>query len=136
MIWRRALAVAPNVHVVAPGEGWWDEEHNVQFFDANGWYDLEAGPHDRDQQWMLWWRKSVDMRRIDFGGLWPRDRAKAEAQALARDVAWVTSEPQVGAIVVVTHTHAPLHADDERSDGAQGRDGETPHPEAARSDTS
>ena len=48
MIWRRALAVAPNVHVVAPGEGWWDEEHNVQFLGANGWYDLEAGHRDRD----------------------------------------------------------------------------------------
>ena len=103
-IWRRALAVAPNVHMVAPGEGWWDEEHNVQFLGANGWYDLEAGPQDRDRQWMLWWRKSVDMRRIDFGGHWPRERAKAEAEALARDVAWATSEPQVGAIVVVTHT--------------------------------
>ena len=103
-IWRRALAVAPNVHVVAPGEGWWGEEHNVQFLGANGWYDLEAGPQDRDQQWMLWWRKSVDMRRIDFGGHWPRERAKAEAEALSRDVARATSEPQVGAIVVVTHT--------------------------------
>ena len=29
---------------------------------------------------MLWWRKSVDMRRIDFGGHWPRERANAEAQ--------------------------------------------------------
>ena len=89
-IWRRALAAASNVHVVAPGEGGWDDEHSVQFLGANGWYDLEAGPQDHDQQWMSWWRKSVDMRRIDFGGQWPRERAKVDAQAPSRDVARAT----------------------------------------------
>ena len=102
--WRTLLAAAPNVHVLAPGRGWCDERHKVQFLGANGWYDLEAGPQDRDMQWMLWWRRSLDMRRIDFGDRWPRERAKAEAQALARDVARAAGDPNVDAIVVVTHT--------------------------------
>ena len=102
--WRDLLGAAANVHVLAPGEGWLDATHRVQFLGANGWYDLEAGPQDRDGQWMLWWRKSVDVRRIDFGDQWPRERAKAQAEVLAGDVARASSDPKVRAIVLVTHT--------------------------------
>ena len=121
--WRRALSAAPNVHVVGPDEGWWDDVHRVQFLGCNGWYDLEAGPQNHDQQWTLWWRKSVDMRRIDFGGQWPRERAKAEAQALGRDVARAASDQQVGAIVIVTHTQP--------SRAVLGTYAEPNHPDAA-----
>ena len=102
--WRTALDPVPNVHVLTPGEGWWDDEHEVQFLGANGWYDLKAGPQDRSEQWWLWWRESVDMRRIDFGERWPPERATTEAEGLDHDVTVATADPKVKAIVVVTHT--------------------------------
>ena len=111
------------MHVLAPGEGWWDEAHHVQFLGTNGWYDLEAGHQDHDEQWMLWWRRNLDPRRIDFGDRWPRERAKAEAQALADDVARAASDPDVGAIVVVTHTQP--------SRAVLGEYADPDHPDAA-----
>lgn len=102
--WRDLLGAAANVHVLAPGEGWLDGSHRVQFLGANSWYDLEAGPQDRDPKWMLWWRKSVDVRRIDFGDQSPRERAKVQAQTLTDDVTRASNDPKVGAIVLVTHT--------------------------------
>ena len=59
---------------------------------------------DWSEQWWLWWRESVDVRRIDFGGRWPPERATTEAGGLARDVTVATADPKVKAIVAVTHT--------------------------------
>ena len=103
--WRAALSAAANVHVLAPGAGWWDAARAVPWVGANGWYDLEAGPQgDIDSQFALWWRRNLDARRIEFDGRGPRERAKAQAAALANDVARASSDPKVRAILAVTHT--------------------------------
>ena len=103
--WRAALAAASNVHVLAPGAGWWDAARAVQWVGANGWYDFEAGPQgDVDSQFSLWWRRNLDARRIEFDGQGPRERAKAQAVALGEDVARASSDPKARSIVAVTHT--------------------------------
>lgn len=65
---------------------------------------------------MEWWRRNLDARWIAFDRRWSREPAKAQAQTLCEDVARVCADPEVRAVISVTHMQPSRRALGEYAD--------------------